>query len=448
MTGNPMKERDTSTSLNLYRKARKIIPGGTQLLSKRPEIFAPEVWPAYYSKANGCEVWDLDGNHYYDMSINGVGACLLGYHDPDVTAAVKNAIDNGVMCTLNPPEEVELAEKLCQIHPWAENVRFARCGGEAMAVAVRIARATTGKSKVAVCGYHGWHDWYIAANLGEANSLQGLLLPGLLPSGVPVELRNTTLPFQGGDIHAFREILTKHQGELAAVVMEPCRSTFYPPEFLAEIRETTEKNKIILIFDEITIGWRLCYGGAHLKIGIQPDMAAFAKSLGNGHPMAAIIGTAKAMAGTQESFISSTYWTERTGPAAALATLKKMERINVPAQVEKTGQAVKALWRRYGQKYALPIEVDDAFPALAHFAFQHEKANVLKTLFIQKMLKEGFLAGLVFSPTIAHQQNVLDQYGKALDSVFSTLAKSLQSENLEQFLCGPEAHQGFKRLAN
>lgn len=443
-----MNGKKTSLSLDLYRKARKIIPGGTQLLSKRPEIFAPEVWPAYYSKADGCEVWDLDGNHYFDMSINGVGACLLGYHDPDVTAAVKNAIDNGVMCTLNAPEEVELAEKLCQIHPWAENVRFARCGGEVMAVAVRIARATTGKSKVAVCGYHGWHDWYIAANLNESDSLKGLLLPGLLPSGVPIELKNTTLTFQGGDINAFRKIIKENPEELAAIVMEPCRSRFYPPEFLAEIRETTRKNKILLIFDEITIGWRLCYGGSHLKIGIQPDLAAFAKSLGNGHPMAAVIGTAKAMGGTQDSFISSTYWTERTGPAAALATLNKMERINVPAQVEKTGLQVKTLWQCCGQKHALPIEVDDAFPALAHFAFKHEKANVLKTLFIQEMLKQGFLAGLVFSPTIAHRQDVLDQYEKALDAVFAKLAEALQNTNLEQFLSGPEAHQGFKRLAD
>lgn len=443
-----MGERSTEITQALYRKAKQIIPGGTQLLSKRPEIFAPGVWPAYYSKAQGCEVWDLDGNHYYDMASCGIGACLLGYNDPDVSAAVKEAIDNGCMSSLNPPEEVELAERLCEIHHWAQNVRFARCGGEAIAVAVRIARATTGKSKVAVCGYHGWHDWYIAANLGEANSLQGLLLPGLLPSGVPVELKDTTLTFQGGDIKAFRAIIAKHQGELAAIVMEPCRTAFYPPEFLAEIRETTNKNKIILIFDEITIGWRLCYGGSHLKTGINPDIAVFAKSLGNGHPMSAIIGTENAMAGTQESFISSTYWTERVGPAAALATLAKMKQNNIPAHVENIGLAAKALWKKYAQKYALPILVDDAFPALAHFAFDHEKANILKTLFIQEMLEEGFLASLLFYPTLAHHQEVLNKYENALDAVFGKLSSMLKYTDMEKFLKGLPAHQGFKRLSN
>lgn len=432
----------------LYRKAKNIIPGGTQLLSKRPEMFAPDVWPPYYSRAKGCEIWDLDGNHYYDMSICGIGACLLGYNDPDVTGAVKTAIDNGSMCTLNPPEEVCLAEKLCEIHPWAEQVRFARCGGEAMAVAVRIARAVTGRSKIAVCGYHGWHDWYLAANLGKDDSLKGLLLPGLQPDGVPKELRNTTFTFNGGNIDEFRNIIREHGDDLAAVVMEPCRNRFYSPEFMEEIRELTAKRRTILIFDEITIGWRLCFGGAHLKIGITPDIAVFAKALGNGHPISAVIGTASAMSGAQGSFISSTYWTERTGPAAALAVLEKMGRINVPDHVEKTGSYTKSLWKEYGKKYSLPVMVDDAFPALAHFTFDHEKSNILKTLFVQEMLNEGFLAGLAFYPTLAHGLDVLDKYGKALDSVFGKLASMLKTGNIEKYLKGASAHQGFKRLAS
>lgn len=313
----------------LYQKAKKIIPGGTQLLSKRPEMFAPNVWPPYYSKAKGCEVWDIDGNHYYDMSLNGIASCLLGYNDPDVSEAAKKAIDNGCMSTLNPPEEVELAEKLCAIHPWAESVRFARTGGEAMAVAVRIARATTKRSKVAVCGYHGWHDWYLAANLGEEDALNGLLLPGLEPAGVPKELRGTTLAFRHNDMEAFDKLINEHGDQLAAIVMEPCRHN--PPQegYLAHVKKMAHECGVILIFDEITIGWRLCYGGAHLKMGVFPDIAVFAKALGNGHPMAAIIGTEKAMNSAHESFISSTYWTERVGPAAALAVLKKMEELNI-----------------------------------------------------------------------------------------------------------------------
>ena len=170
---------------DLYNEAKKVIPGGTQLLSKRPEMWLPDQWPAYYSKAKGCEVWDLDGNHYYDMSIMGVGANALGYAFDEVDDAAKQAIDNGGMCTLNAPEEVYLAEKLLELHPWAAKVRYAKAGGEAMAMAARIARAYTKKDIVLVCGYHGWHDWYLSANLVKGDPLADVHLQGLAPVGVP-----------------------------------------------------------------------------------------------------------------------------------------------------------------------------------------------------------------------------------------------------------------------
>ena len=166
---------------DLYRKARKLIPGGTQLLSKRPEMLLPEQWPSYFAKAQGVQVWDLDGRKYIDMSYMGIGSCILGYADPDVDKAVHAAVDAGSMTTLNCPEEVELAELLCELHPWASMVRYARCGGEAMAVAVRVARAATGREKVAFCGYHGWHDWYLAANLGDSAALDGIFCLALIP---------------------------------------------------------------------------------------------------------------------------------------------------------------------------------------------------------------------------------------------------------------------------
>jgi len=432
----------------LYKKAKNIIPGGTQLLSKRPEMFAPGIWPPYYSRAKGCEVWDLDGKHYYDMSLNGIGACLLGYNDPEVSEAAKKAIDNGCMSTLNPPEEVELAEKLCSIHPWAENARFARTGGEAMAVAVRVARATTKRSKIAVCGYHGWHDWYLTANLGNDSSLDGHLLPGLNPAGVPRELKGTTLTFSMNNTDEFLSIIKMHGRKLAAVVMEPCRYNFPDKDFMKLIRTETKKLGVILIFDEITIGWRLCYGGAHLKMGVHPDIAVFAKALGNGHPIAAVIGTEEAMNGAHESFISSTYWTERVGPAAALAVLKKMEKINVSSYVEQIGLAVKKIWREKGEKHGLQIKLDNGFACLAHFAFEHENANKLKTLFTRLMLEKGFLAGTVFYPTVAHDKEVLEKYSQAVDSTFEELAKNIADNSIEKKLRGAAAHQGFKRLTD
>jgi len=201
-----LKKTNRKKNEALYEHAKKRIPGGTQLLSKRPEMFCPDQWPAYFTKARGCEVWDIDGNHYYDMSINGVGACLLGFADPDVTQAVCERIRHGSMCTLNAPEEVELADMLCEIHPWADQARFTRCGGETAAAAVRIARATTDRSLVAICGYHGWHDWYLAANLGESDALRGHLLPGLEPLGVApgVNCAAPPFPFISTTLKSFR----------------------------------------------------------------------------------------------------------------------------------------------------------------------------------------------------------------------------------------------------
>jgi glutamate-1-semialdehyde aminotransferase len=183
-------------------------------------------------------------------------------------------------------------------------------------------------------------------------------------------------------------------------------------------------------------------------MGVYPDLAVFAKALGNGHPMAAVIGTEKAMSGAHESFISSTYWTERVGPAAALAVLKKMEEINVSSYVEQIGLGAKKIWKRKGGKHNLPIKLDDGFPCLAHFAFEHEKANELKTLFTQLMLEKGFLAGTVFCPTAAHNEDVLEKYSKAVDVVFGIIAKSIEDDSIEEKLFGPAAHMGFKRLTN
>ena len=311
------------TGQQLYRKAKKRIPGGTQLLSKRPEMFLPEQWPSYYSKAKGVEVWDLDGNKYIDMSTNGIGACILGAADPDVDAAVKRAIESGTMSTLNAPEEVELADLLCDLHPWAGMVRYARGGGEAMAVAVRIARAHTRRDKIAFCGYHGWHDWYLSANLSQEQALDGHLLPGLEPLGVPRGLIATALPFRYNHLEDLNAIVAKHESELAAIVMEPIRDQAPPPGFLEGVRKTASAIGAVLIIDEVSAGFRLITGGAHLRFNLEPDMAVFAKAISNGYPMAAIIGRSAVMEAAQNTFISSTYWTERIGPVAALATIRK-----------------------------------------------------------------------------------------------------------------------------
>lgn len=441
-----INERNVTLSQQLYAHAKKRIPGGVQLLSKRPEMMAPDQWPPYSGQARGCEVWDIDGRHYYDMSTNGIGSCLLGFRDPDVTQAVRRRVNLGSMSSLNPPEEVELADRLCEIHPWAEQVRFGRSGGEAAAMAVRIARATTDRSVVAICGYHGWHDWYLAANLAESDSLRGHLLTGLDPLGVPRELRGTAFTFLYNDRAALQTILDQHGDKLAAVIMEPCRYNNPEPGFLEFVRDSAHKCGALLIFDEITIGWRLNFGGAHLKLGVNPDIAVFAKALGNGHPIAAIIGTAEAMNGAQSSFISSTYWTESVGPAAALATIAKMKTANVVEHVARAGSLISESWLRHAAATGVPLVAGDGYPCLAHFRFDHELSTELRTLYTQLMLDRGFLAGCSIYPTLAHTNKVIELYDKAIREVFEEISQTLDSNTVCEKLRGPKAHSGFQRL--
>lgn len=432
-------------SQNLYRKAKQIIPGGTQLLSKRPEMFLPELWPAYYSKAQGCEVWDLDQNRYIDMSYMGIGSCVLGYADADVNRAVKNAVDKGNMCTLNVPEEVELAELLIKLHPWAEMVRYARTGGEAMSIAVRIARAKTGKDLILFCGYHGWHDWYLSSNLADNKSLDGHLLPGLNPLGVPRSLIGMTYPFSYNDTENFLKLIHEHKDNVGLVVIESIRNTFPNKEFIETIRRVTKKMNIVLIVDEITAGFRLNKGGAHMVIGFEPDIAVFAKGISNGFPMAAIIGKREIMQVAQETFMSSTYWTDRIGPTAALTTINKFIDFNVDKQLVDAGKRVKNEWEHLASDHVVEIEISGMDP-LAHFDFKYDNALVLKTLFTQFMLEKGFLASNAFYASYSHNDSYLDEYSEALDDTFHMIAHAISEKNPEKFLKGPICHSGFKRL--
>jgi glutamate-1-semialdehyde 2,1-aminomutase len=447
MTIDPNPDPSTGSGQQLYQRARRRIPGGAQLLGKRPEQYLPGGWPAYYSRAQGCTTWDLDGRAYLDFTSNGIGTCLLGYADPAVNAAVTDCIARGSMCTLNSPAEAELADRLCAIHPWAEKVRFARTGGEAMAIAVRLARAFTRRGVVAFCGYHGWSDWYLAANLGESDALSGHLLPGLNPDGVPRALRETSLPFRFNQIGELEQIVAKHGSSLAAIVMEPMRHE--PPRdgFLEKVRALADKTGAVLIFDEITAGWRTNFGGIHLTLGVAPDVAVFAKALSNGFPMSAIIGKDSVMDTAQQTFVSSTYWTEAIGPTAALATLQRMEEVNVSRHIFEIGSLVRAGWSGAAGRHGLPAKVG-GIPALCVLSFDAgENSRALMTLFTQEMLARGFLAAGAFYPTYAHTRDLVAQYLSAVDEVFGFLRQNLDRGSVVSALRGPVAQSGFARLS-
>ncbi len=429
----------------LWNKAKKIIPGGTQLLSKRAELYLPEQWPSYFKKAKGCEVWDLDGNKYIDMYSMGIGSCILGYADPDVNKAVKKVIDEGSMCTLNSPEEVELAELLLKLHPWADQVRYGRTGGEAVAQAIRIARAASGKDKVAFCGYHGWSDWYLASNLADDKNLDGQLMPGLAPRGVPRGLAGTSLPFHYNNIQELEEIIKKNN-DIGVIVLEAIRHQEPKDNFLQKIRKIADDIKAVLVFDEVSSGFRFNVGGAHLKYKVYPDIAVFAKGMSNGYPMAAIIGKKKFMESAQDTFISSTYWTERVGPAAAIATIKKMAKNKVHKKLENIGKYLISSLNKIAKKNSIKIEIVGK-PALIHFSFGYEdKSLAIQTLFTQEMLKRGIIASSGIYVCYAFEKKHINKYLKAIDEVFAVLRKGIEENKIEKLLEGPIAQSGFTRL--
>ena len=429
----------------LYERAKGIIPGGTQLLSKRPEMFLPDQWPAYYASAKGAEVVDLDGRTFVDCATVGIGATILGFADPDVDGAVKRCIDLGQMCTLNAPEEVELAELLLELHPWADMVRYARGGGEMMAVALRLARAATGRDHIAFCGYHGWHDWYLAANLNDDAALDGHLLPGLEPAGVPRGLRGSIHPFHYNSVEELEAIVAEHGPRLAAIVMEPARSQGPEPGFLEAVRAIADRTGAVLIFDEVTSGFRLNSGGVHMVYGVEPDIAAFAKALGNGYPMAAVVGRRAVMEAAQKSFISSTSWTERIGPTAALAMIRKHRERDVASHLVAVGERVQEGWTRAAEAAGLPIHVSGLAP-LSHFDLRCEEAPALLTLFIQELLDRGYLASASFYACFAHEDRHVEGYLAAVGEAFGIMARAREAGDVRERLRGPVKHTGFKRL--
>lgn len=434
----------TTTGVNLWNKAKKIIPGGSQLLSKRSERFLPGLWPAYYKKAEGVYVWDLDGNKFIDMAYMGIGACVLGYADPDVNKAVKYVIDSGSMSTLNSPEEIELAELLLKMEPWAGMVRFGRAGGEACAIAVRIARAYTDKEKVAFCGYHGWHDWYLAANLADDKNLDGQLLPGLKPKGVPRGLTGTSIPFNYNKIEELEKII--QENNIGVIIMEPVREHEPENDFLQKVRKIADKIGAILIFDEITSGFRIKVGGAFKKYAVNPDIVVYGKGMGNGYPISAVVGKKEIMDAAQETFISSTFWTERIGPAAAIATIKKFQKNNVARHLAKMGEKITRGWKKAAEKHGLKIETHGIAP-LTSFSLQYgDDSQALHTLFNQEMLEKGYLVTKAVYLSFAHTEEIIDKYLKLVDEVFVILKKAIINGNVRQLLKGDVAYSDFKRL--
>ncbi|MAZ07570.1 MAG: glutamate-1-semialdehyde aminotransferase [Rickettsiales bacterium] len=434
-----------SKGQKLWIKAKKLIPGGNMLLSKKSELFAPDIWPSYFTKTKGCYVWDLDKKKYTDFSLMGVGTNILGYSNVQVDNAVSKTIRDGNISTLNAPEEVTLAENLVEMHPWASMVRFARSGGEANAIALRIARAASGKDKVAICGYHGWHDWYLSTNISNKKNLNDFLLPGLNPKGVPTSLKKNTLPFMYNNFDQLKDIVKKNK-DIGVIFMEVCRSERPTNNFLKKVRKLATQNNIILIFDECSSGFRENFGGLHLTYNVTPDLAMFGKALGNGYAVTAVIGKKEVMQEAQNTFISSTFWTERIGSAAAIKSLEIMKKNKSWEYITRFGKKVIKKWIEISKRNGIKIRIL-GIPALASFVIVSKNFLKYKTFITQEMLKKGFLATNTLYSCMSHNEDILNKYIEHLDKIFYQISRFEKGlDNVDNFLDGPVCHDGFKRL--
>jgi|TARA_B100001059_G_C17776601_1_gene551646 glutamate-1-semialdehyde 2,1-aminomutase len=427
----------------LLKKAKKIIPGGNQLLSKRSELFLPGLWPNYYKKAKGCKVWGLDNKVYYDFAGMGVTSCVLGYSDNDINKSIIQGVENGSMCTLNATEEVDLARELLNIHKWSGMAKFCKSGGEACMVAIRIARAFTNKKNIAFCGYHGWHDWYLATNMSDSKNLDNQLLPGLKVRGVSDSFKNTIKPFMYNDINSLKKIFNKKNNNIGIIIMEPMRGVEPEKNFLKKVKSIARKNGAILIFDEITSGFKDIYGGLHLKYKVNPDIAIYGKSLGNGYPISAIIGKKNIMQVAQDTFISSTMWTDRLGFIAASATLKKLKKFKINRKIAIMGKKIKKRWSELAAKNEIKISISgqDSIPCLK---FEYKNNPEILTYFTQEMLKKNFLAGSQVATTNAYNNKIIDKYLNEVDKVFKKINLCLKKNKFT--LKGKIKDSTFKRL--
>jgi glutamate-1-semialdehyde 2,1-aminomutase len=437
--------RNVDSQMRLFERACELIPGGTQLISRRPSQFAAGVSPVYAASARGARFTDIDGHEYIDW-VSGIGAIILGYADPVVDEAVKEQISGGTIYSISHELEVELAEELVATIPCAEMVRYAKGGGDACAVAVRIARGTTGRDKILFSGYHGWHDWYLAANL-TPGALDSHLLPNIDPTGVPSCLEGTAIPFPYGDAAALGELLDEHRGEIAAVMMEPLRSDMPPEGYLAEVRKLADEHDVVLIFDEVSTGFRMSPGGVQPVLGVEPDMAVFAKSISNGYAMGAVVGRRDVMEPAARMFVSSTYWSDMIGLRAALTNLREIRRRDVPAYVTQLGQTIKTRLNAVAEETGCPVLATgiDVHPRL-EFEVEDSIKNKVGTLYTQEMAKRGCHGYTSFYLNAAQGEPEIEQTVDAARTTFALIKDALDANALDEKLECPPRGDAFRRL--
>lgn len=430
----------------LWLKAKKIIPGGNSIISKRPERYADMLWPTYFKKAKGHKIWDLENNKYYDFAQMGIGSSILGYSYDEINKFIKKKIDNGISTTLNSYEEVNLAKKLLELNKGFAGVKFAKSGGEAMAVAIRLARSLKkNHQEIAFSGYHGWFDWYLATNLQTKKNLNEHLLPGLDTIGVDKKLKGSIFPFSYNNASELKKLISKNK-KIGIVVVESARYDYPKKEFVQEINKICKVNNLILICDEITSGFRISNTGAYKKIGFNPEIVVYGKGLGNGFPITAIVGKKKVMNNAKRSFISSSNWSERIGFAAALKTIEIIEKKKVWNHIDKIGTQIKNGWIKIFKKYDLDIDVSNFLPLVTMKLNYGKKNNLILTYFIQEMLKKKYLVSSSIYISFSHTKKSVEKYLIETDKVFKKISNLLKEKKIKKQISINIRSDAFKRL--
>jgi glutamate-1-semialdehyde aminotransferase len=418
--------RTLEQSASWLRRAKKHIPGCAQTFSKGPVSFVQGVAPNFLSRAEGAYVWDVDGNRYIDW-IMGLGAVILGHGAKAVNDAVCEQLSLGQGFSLPHTIEVELAEQLCHVIPCADMVRFGKNGSDVTAAAVRVARAFTGRDKVACCGYHGWQDWYI----GSTNR----------HLGVPGAVRALTLTFPYNDPDALTELFEQHPGEIACVIMEPV--TFDAPrgDYLEQVAEMCHRHGTLLVFDEMITGFRFHRGGAQTLFGVIPDLACFGKAMANGFPLSAIVGRADIMTKFEQVFFSFTHGGETASMAACLATIRELDSTDAYATIGRRGrqlkQATRALIESAGLEGVMDCVGYPPWTTIRCLCSSEEETLALRSLFQQEALKRGLLTHGNHMVTPAHDESVIEQTLAAYAEIFPLLADAVRAGEVAERLEGP-----------
>lgn len=430
MTGKPNIQK----SKEWYAKAQKLIPNQAQTMSRTQSQFVEGVHPIFLQSGKGSHVIDVDGNEYIDYSMS-LGPIVLGYQYKQVDQAIKEQLKEGIILTLPNPLEVEVAQTLTEIIPSAEMVKYAKTGSEADSAAVRLARAYTGREKIAYCGYHGWHEWYISTTSRKA--------------GIPKALEQLMKPFEYNNIESLQKIFNENKNEIAAVIMEPI-SIFEPKKnFLQEVRKLCNENGTLLIFDEIVTGFRWAIGGAQEYYGVTPDISTFGKAISNGMPLSAVVGKAEIMKRMEadDFFFSGTFGGELLSLAAARATINEIRTKPVIKKQWSNGKKIKNNFNEAAKNNGVDAKCMGDAP---HTVFVFNQQNnyttfEVKSLFIQETIKRGALITGSNMTCFKHSKEDIEKTNQAITESLEIVGKALKENNLKEKIEGKIIREIFKR---